>query len=64
MIVHNLQKNVANAKKIISSVVKKLTDERTCGCKNTLQYAVITDRKLIPEKVKKELDIIIGKYVK
>jgi hypothetical protein len=28
-----------------------------------MQYAVITDRKAIPEKAKADLDILIGKYL-
>ncbi len=64
MIVKNLQQNVENAKKIILSVLRNLKPERKCSCKDTLQYAIITDRKLIPEKTKKDLDIIIGRYLK
>lgn len=64
MIIQNLLKNVENSKRIISAVVKNIGAERKCACKDTLKYALITDRKLIPAKVKKDLDIIIGKYVK
>ncbi|MFH0826665.1 MAG: S-methyl-5'-thioadenosine phosphorylase [Candidatus Omnitrophota bacterium] len=64
MIVKNLQKNVENARKIISGVLRSLKPERKCSCKDTLQYAIITDRKLIPKKVKKDLHIIIGRYMK
>jgi len=64
MIIQNLLKNVENAKRIISAVVRDITKKRNCTCKNALKYAIITDKKLIPAKVKKDLDIIIGKYVK
>lgn len=64
MIIQNLLKNVENAKRIVSAVVKNIGPERKCPCKDTLKYAIITDRKLIPAKVKKDLDIIIGKYVR
>jgi len=63
MIVQNLLKNVENAKKIISEVIKRLPKERKCDCADALKYAIITDRKLIPAKIKKDLKIIIGKYV-
>ncbi len=64
MVMSNLQKNVDNAKKIISKVIKDLKSERTCSCQNALKFAIVTDRKLIPAKVKKNLSLIIGKYIK
>ncbi|KPK97992.1 MAG: S-methyl-5'-thioadenosine phosphorylase [Omnitrophica WOR_2 bacterium SM23_72] len=63
MIVKNLEINVENAKKIISGVIKDLKPERRCSCKDALKFAIITDPKLIPEKIKKDLNIIIGKYM-
>lgn len=63
MIIQNLLNNVENAKKIISAVVGALAEHRTCDCKDTLKFAIITDKKLIPAKVKKDLGIIIGKYI-
>ena len=64
MIIKNLNKNVENAKRILSTVIKNLNPERSCNCKDALKYAIITDRKVIPAKIKKDLKIIIGKYIK
>ena len=64
MVIENLSKNVGNAKKILSAVIRNISDERNCSCCESLKYAIITDKKLIPEKVKQNLDIIIGKYIK
>lgn len=64
MVMNNLQKNVDNAKKIISRVIKELSEQRSCGCGEALKFAIVTDRKLIPLKIKQDLNIIIGKYVK
>jgi 5'-methylthioadenosine phosphorylase len=64
MVIQNLLKNIENAKKIISQVIKNISPNRNCDCTDALKYAIITDRKFIPDKVKKNLDIIIGKYVK
>jgi len=64
MIVANLMKNTENAKKIISAVIKLLPQERKCTCGDALRHAIVTDAKLIPEKTKKDLDVIIGKYIK
>ncbi len=62
-IIQNLMKNAALAKKVIQSVVPKITGKRTCICANALQYALITDRSMIPEETKKKLDILVGKYL-
>ncbi len=64
MVIANLTKNVETAKKLIKKVVPELTKtKRDCACKNALKYAIITDKKLIPDRAKKDLDIIIGKYI-
>lgn len=63
MIISNLHKNVENAKKIFTSVIKGLPEKKSCSCASALKYAIITDKKLIPAKARKDLDIIIGKYV-
>jgi 5'-methylthioadenosine phosphorylase len=64
MVIQNLGKNIENAKRLISLAIKNIPLKRTCACKDALKYAIITDRKLIPEKTKKDLGIIIGKYIK
>ncbi|MEW6101433.1 MAG: S-methyl-5'-thioadenosine phosphorylase [Candidatus Omnitrophota bacterium] len=64
MVIQNLSKNVDNAKRIISSAIKNLKEERSCPCRDSLKHAIVTQANLIPPKVKKDLKIIIGKYVK
>lgn len=65
MIIENLNKNVEAAKKLIEKFIPKLahSKKRKCACKEALKYAIITDKKLIPAKTKKKLDLIIGKYI-
>lgn len=63
MIIENLSKNVENAKMILAQAIKNMPARRICSCKEALKYAIITDKKLIPEKVKKDLGLIIGKYI-
>jgi 5'-methylthioadenosine phosphorylase len=63
MVINNLHKNIEHAKKILHALIRKLPARRTCVCKDALKNAIITDPKLIPAKAKKDLDIIIGKYV-
>ncbi|MFH1441251.1 MAG: S-methyl-5'-thioadenosine phosphorylase [Candidatus Omnitrophota bacterium] len=62
MVIQNLMKNVDNSKKVIKKIIKDIPEERKCGCACALKDAIVTDRKLITDKTKKDLDIIIGKY--
>ena len=64
MVVNNLHKNIENAQKIINGLIKNVAHKRECACKDALKNAIMTDRKLIPAKAKKDLGIIIGKYIK
>jgi 5'-methylthioadenosine phosphorylase len=64
MVIQNLMKNSVNAKRILLAVIKGLPKERNCACAEALKYAIITERKLIPEKTRKKLKVIIGKYIK
>ncbi len=64
MIIENLNKNIGNAKKMLATAIKNMPDQRTCRCQEALKYAIVTDRKVITQKIRKDLDIIIGKYVR
>ena len=63
LILRNLAKNVENAKKIIKQAVADLPDNADCKCKNALKYAIVTNKDVVSKKVKKDLGIIIGKYM-
>jgi 5'-methylthioadenosine phosphorylase len=52
------------AKRAIRVAVQKLPKERKCVCSTALKYALITGKKHIPAKTKKDLEPIIGKYLK
>lgn len=62
MILDTLKRNVQTAKAIIKETVPKIAGQRACKCVTAMKYAVITERKKIPAKVKKDLKIILGKY--
>jgi len=64
MIIDNLRNNIENAKKILTAMIKAIPEQRTCSCQDALRFAIITDRKVIPEQAKKDLKILIGKYIK
>lgn len=59
-----IRQNVTTAKTIIKNAVGHIAAERKCSCASALQYAIITDKTVIPEKTMKNLDVIIGKYLR
>jgi 5'-methylthioadenosine phosphorylase len=64
LIIANLMQNAATAQKTIAEAVSRLDYARTCTCKDALATAIITRPEHVPEKTKKELEPIIGKYMK
>ena len=63
MLIDNLLKNAEMAKKIIKKVVPNIPEARTCFCPTALKNTIITSKDCIPEKAKKELGLLIGKYL-
>ena len=63
MIIGNLLKNVDTSKSIIRRVADRVPSVRDCVCANALQNAIITARDLIPQQTKKDLALLIGRYV-
>ncbi|MFB0533368.1 MAG: S-methyl-5'-thioadenosine phosphorylase [Anaerolineae bacterium] len=63
MLIENLMANAALTKEAIQHLVTNIPQERTCECATALADAIITQRDLIPEKTKKDLDLLIGKYL-
>ena len=62
-IIENLQKNSANAQKIIRAAIPRLPESRKCGCKDALRYALITDLTKVPPATKERLALLVGKYL-
>jgi 5'-methylthioadenosine phosphorylase len=63
MIMSTLAKNAATAQQIIAGAVERLPYERTCECASALKYALVTRPEMVPDRVKKDLAPIIGKYI-
>jgi len=63
IVISNLLKNVETSKSIVRRVLDKMPSKRECVCVNALENAIITSRDLIPEQMKKDLALLIGKYV-
>jgi 5'-methylthioadenosine phosphorylase len=58
-----IKQNVAMAKNIIRRTVTGRAAGGACSCHSAMQHAIITDRSVIPEKTKADLDILVGKYL-
>ncbi len=63
MIIEYLNKNVANAKNILKSAIPAVGKIKKFSAAGALKFAIITHKDVIPAKAKKDLDIIIGKYL-
>jgi 5'-methylthioadenosine phosphorylase len=64
LIVANLMQNAETAQKTIAEAVSRLDGARTCACKDALAAAIITRPDQIPDATKKELQPIVGRYIK
>jgi 5'-methylthioadenosine phosphorylase len=62
-----IQQNVATAKDIIKNAANMIVQQRqqrNCACAEALKFAIMTDKNLIPSETLKNLEPIIGKYIK
>jgi len=64
LIIANLLQNATTAQKTIAAAVSQLTTPRTCHCKDALATAIITRPEHVPDQTKRELAVIVGKYLK
>ncbi|MGD0857526.1 MAG: S-methyl-5'-thioadenosine phosphorylase, partial [Dehalococcoidia bacterium] len=64
MVIGNLKKTLETAKKALKHAIVNLPAKRECICGHALENAIITAPEMIPDKVKKDLKLIIGKYIK
>jgi 5'-methylthioadenosine phosphorylase len=62
-VIDYLNRNVANAQKVLRAAVEGVPRERTCKCARALAHAILTDRKKIPARTKKNLALLVGKYL-
>ena len=63
MIIENLMNNVSSAKEILRKAIPRIGKLTEFSAADALKYAIITNREMIPEEKKKQLDVIIGKYL-
>ena len=64
MILNYLNKNVANAKNILKLAIVEVGKLKHFSAAEALKFAIITNPDHIPAKKKKDLELLIGKYIK
>jgi len=63
MVLDYLNKNVANAKSILRTAIAGIGKLKTFSASEALKFAIMTSPAAIPAGKKKELALIIGKYI-
>ena len=58
-----MNKNISVSKQILRTAVSALPLDTECPHATAMQHSVITDRRIIPDKVKKDLALIVGDYL-
>jgi 5'-methylthioadenosine phosphorylase len=64
LIIANLMHNAVTAQKTIAEAVSRIDGARSCFCKDALATAIITRPEHVPEQTKRDLQPIVGKYIK
>lgn len=63
MILTNLQKGIDAVQRILKMALDSLPSTWDCPCGSALKYAIATEKKYIPERKRRELWPLIGKYL-
>jgi len=63
MVVANLMKNAGQAKAIIKRVVGQIPREPGWPCHDALKNAIMTEKKLWPQRTRRELAPLLKKYL-
>jgi 5'-methylthioadenosine phosphorylase len=63
MILTNLGKGIETVKRTLKLLLPSIPKERDCACASALKHAIATDRKYLPKEKRKQLELLIGKYL-
>ncbi|HSD27600.1 MAG TPA: S-methyl-5'-thioadenosine phosphorylase [Vicinamibacteria bacterium] len=59
-----LGKNAETARRVLRAAVRRLPIPRECECASALKYALVTAPALVPNAVKRDLEPIVGRYMR
>ena len=63
MILENLNRNVGTARRVVAKALESLPETRDCPCSSSLASALVTPPELVPERTKRKLAPIVGRYL-
>jgi 5'-methylthioadenosine phosphorylase len=63
MILANLRKGIDTVRRILKLLLPSIPHTRDCTCASALKNAIATEMKYIPKEKRKELGLLIGKYL-
>jgi 5'-methylthioadenosine phosphorylase len=63
-IIGTLGRNSETARAVLRAAVRRLPIARDCECANALKFALVTAPEHVPEHVRRELEPIVGRYMK
>ncbi|HAJ57038.1 MAG TPA: S-methyl-5'-thioadenosine phosphorylase [Candidatus Omnitrophica bacterium] len=63
MVMANLTRNAENSKHLLKEAAMRLGGQCTCGCRDSLKYAIVTQKDAVSPALKKKLAPIIGQYM-
>jgi 5'-methylthioadenosine phosphorylase len=64
MVIQNLLKNAEMAKRIVRYTAGEIPTAREhCPCPHALRDAIITSREHVPAKIRKDLGLLLDKYL-
>jgi 5'-methylthioadenosine phosphorylase len=63
MVIENLTRNAALAKRIIAQVIPSIPNAPDWPCHRALENAIMTDKKLWPARTRSELKLLLKKYL-
>ena len=58
-----LSQNADAARRTLREAAGRVEGSRTCGCRDALRYAIVTDPKVIPDALRARLRPIAGRYL-
>ncbi|MBN1412227.1 MAG: S-methyl-5'-thioadenosine phosphorylase [Spirochaetales bacterium] len=62
MVIKVMNDNTAQIQKIVPGIVDALSGTGDCDCRHAAQYAVMTDKSMIPYETRRKLKLFYGKY--
>jgi 5'-methylthioadenosine phosphorylase len=59
----NLHRGARTAQAAIRQVLRQAPVERSCGCGRALAGALLTDPAAVPEPIRRDLELLVGRYL-